>query len=152
MRRDTRFRRALATADAVALLIAFTSVLVLGGDRPAPTAGLLLALIVALGKIAGLYDRDDNLLSKSTVDELPGLFQVATVCALLVWLAEGAFVDGRLERAQVMALWALLFLGLGVARAVARRIVLRSAPSERCLVLGSLATARSCGASSSPAR
>ena len=96
--RDTRFRRALATADAVALLVAFTSVLVLGGDRPAPTAGLLLALIVALGKIAGLYDRDDNLLSKSTVDELPGLFQVATVCALVVWLAEGAsWTDGWSE-------------------------------------------------------
>ncbi len=47
MRRDTGFRRALATADAVALLVAFTSVVVLGGDRPAPTAGLLLALIVA---------------------------------------------------------------------------------------------------------
>ena len=38
VRRDTRFRRALATADALALLIAFTSVLVLGGDarRPPP--------------------------------------------------------------------------------------------------------------------
>ena len=101
---------------------------------------------MALGKIAGLYDRDENLLSKSTVDELPGLFQVATVCALLVWLAEGAFVEGRLERAQVMALWALLFLGLGLARAVARRIVLRSAPSERCLVLGEPCNGRGAGA------
>jgi exopolysaccharide biosynthesis polyprenyl glycosylphosphotransferase len=142
LRRDTGFRRALATADAVALLVAFTTVVVLGGERPAPTAGLLLALIVVLGKIAGLYDRDENLLSKSTVDELPALFQVATVCALLVWLAEGVFVDGRLERAQVMALWAVLFLGLGLARAVARRIILHRAPSERCLVLGTLATAQ----------
>jgi exopolysaccharide biosynthesis polyprenyl glycosylphosphotransferase len=134
--RDTRFRRALAAADASAVLLAFALVLAVGGHAPAPTACLQIPLTIAVGKIAGLYDRDDNLLSKSTVDELPALFQVATVYALLAWLGAGAFVAGRLDRPEVILLWAALFTSLGLARAAARRVVLRRTPTERCLVLG----------------
>jgi exopolysaccharide biosynthesis polyprenyl glycosylphosphotransferase len=139
--RDTRFRRGLAAADASAVLLAFALALAIGGHTPRPTACLLLPLTVAVGKIAGLYDRDENLISKSTVDELPALFQVATAYALIVWLTDGAFVDGRLDRPEVVLLWCALFISLGLTRAAARRLVLRRTPSERCLVLGELATA-----------
>ena len=139
--RDSRFRHALATADAVAALLTFAAVVMLGGDAPAATAWLLLPLVVAVGKVAGLYDRDENLLSKSTVDELPALFQVSTVYALVVWLADGFFVAGNLGRSQVIVLWGLLFVAIASARALARRIVLRSTEGERCLVLGSLEAA-----------
>ena len=47
--------------------------------------GLPLLLIGA--KLFGLYDRDETLLRKTTLDEAPKLFQVATLCALLAWLA-----------------------------------------------------------------
>src|SRR4051794_38583719 len=53
--RDTRFRGALAAADAVSVLLVFTAVLTAGGDSPAATAGLLLPLVIAVGKVAGLY-------------------------------------------------------------------------------------------------
>jgi exopolysaccharide biosynthesis polyprenyl glycosylphosphotransferase len=141
LRRDTRFRRALATADAVSAMLAFAMVVMLGADTLAPTAWLLVPLVVAVGKVTGLYDRDENLLSKSTVDELPALFQVATVYTLILWLADGFFVTGNLGRAQVIVLWGLLFVAIASARALARRIVLRSTTGERCLVLGDLETA-----------
>jgi exopolysaccharide biosynthesis polyprenyl glycosylphosphotransferase len=139
--RDTRFRHALAAADAVSVLVVFIAVLAVGGATPAPTAVLLVPLVVAVGKIAGLYDRDENLLSKTTVDELPALFQMATVYALIVWLADGAFVTGSLDRPEVIALWGLLFVAIAFARAFARRVVLHRTAGERVLVLGSLDTA-----------
>jgi hypothetical protein len=37
----------------------------------------------------GLYDRDETLLRKTTLDEAPKLFQLATLCALVAWLAGG---------------------------------------------------------------
>jgi exopolysaccharide biosynthesis polyprenyl glycosylphosphotransferase len=134
--RDALFRRALATADVFAGTVAVAPVLALSHALPKPGALLLLPLAIGVGKVAGLYDRDDNLLSKSTIDELPALFQVATIFALLVWLLEGALVAGHLTRIAVVALWTALFLGMGVARACARRIALRRTPAERCLVLG----------------
>ncbi|MGZ4202625.1 MAG: sugar transferase [Thermoleophilaceae bacterium] len=139
--RDTRFRRALAIADVAAMLLAFAGVLLLGGGSPAPTAVLLVPLVVAAGKVAGLYDRDENLLSKSTIDELPALLQIATVYSLAVWLGGRAFVAGSLGRVEVIELWALLFVALGAGRSIARRTVLHASASERCLVLGDPAVA-----------
>ena len=41
----------------------------------------------------GLYDRDENLLHKTTLDEVPAIFQVATLYALLLLLLEGVFLQ-----------------------------------------------------------
>ena len=43
-------------------------------------------LILVLSKVLNLYDRDELLLRKTTLDEAPKLFQVATLMALLLWL------------------------------------------------------------------
>jgi exopolysaccharide biosynthesis polyprenyl glycosylphosphotransferase len=135
--RDTRFRRALATADVFAAASVAAPILVVEGTRPRPAALLvLLPLLVAMGKVAGLYDRDENLLSKTTVDELPSLFHVATVWTIVLWLFEPAFLITRLARPAMAALWLGLFAGMAVARACVRRVVLRSTGAERCLVLG----------------
>jgi hypothetical protein len=40
--------------------------------------GIPLLLVVA--KVLGLYDRDETLLRKTTLDEAPKLFQLATLC------------------------------------------------------------------------
>jgi exopolysaccharide biosynthesis polyprenyl glycosylphosphotransferase len=136
MERDARFRRALAAADVLAATLAMAAVLAVRGALPRPGALLLLPVMVGVAKVAGLYDRDENLLSKTTLDELPTLFQVATVYALLVWLAEPVLISARLGRPAVAGLWAALVAGLPLTRAAARRLVLRSTPPERCLVLG----------------
>src|SRR5205085_8749958 len=88
-------------------------------------------------KLNGLYNRDETLLRKTTLDEAPKLFQVATLFALGVWLAGGLLVSGhRLDRHQALFLWIVLAALLIAARAIARTLVLRLAPAERCLFIG----------------
>ena len=73
---------------------------------------------------------------KTTIDELPALFEVSTVYALLAWLGEPLLVNSPFGRGAVIALWLGLLAGLPLSRACARRLVLRRMPAERCLVLG----------------
>jgi exopolysaccharide biosynthesis polyprenyl glycosylphosphotransferase len=141
LRRDARFRRALAIADVLASVAVIVLVVAVRGTQPEPGVVVLLPLAVALAKVAGLYDRDDTLLRKSTLDELPILFQVATVYALLFWFLQDALVAGPLSRLDVLAVWLCMFGGLTALRACARRIVVRRTSSERCLVLGEPAAA-----------
>jgi exopolysaccharide biosynthesis polyprenyl glycosylphosphotransferase len=144
MRRDTLFRRTLLAADALAVAGAFLLTVSLS-SRPlqltwASIAGVPILLVGA--KIYGLYDRDEMLLRKTTLDEAPKLFQVATLCALVAWLAGGLIVSGRLDRPELLILWLVLFVLLIVARAVARALALRIAPAERCLFIGDAAAAK----------
>src|SRR4051794_26721418 len=81
-----RYRRLLVVADLVAIAAALVICVPLLGDRDqvAPVALVALPLVVFLSKVLGLYDRDELLMRKSTLDEAPGLFQLATLTALLV--------------------------------------------------------------------
>ena len=89
-------------------------------------------------KLNGLYDRDESLIRKTTLDEAPKLFQLATLCALVVWLAGGLLVSGEraLDRPQAFFLWIALTAFLMLARGLARALALRIAPVERCLFIG----------------
>src|SRR3954447_15141752 len=135
--RDTLYRRSLALADVIACAVAVSlAIAVLGQDRL--VAGVLLAipLVVLVSKLIGIYDRDEHLLRKSTLEEAPALFQVATLFTLLLWLADGLAIEGPLGRDQVLGLWGLLFVCMVLARAAMRRLAMHLAPAERCLVLG----------------
>jgi exopolysaccharide biosynthesis polyprenyl glycosylphosphotransferase len=135
--RDRLYRRTLGFADAVAAAVALlVGVLLLGEDGVGPAAIAAIPLMVVLGKVAGLYDRDQHLLKKGTLDEAPQLFWVATLYTLLIFLAGDYLVEGPLGRDQALGLWGLLFLGLLVTRCAARRVARAIAPEERCLVLG----------------
>ena len=139
--RDARFRRSLAMADATAVAVALGLAVVLGGDRLEAGAILLVPLIIVLGKLAGIYDRDANLISKSTLDEAPQVFNVASVWILIAWIFQEAFLSGDVGGLSVAVLWLALMVAMVVARAVARRIVLTRTTPERCLVLGDAVTA-----------
>ena len=97
MRRDALFRRMLLAADVVAIVGAFALTVELSSRSLqltwAGVAGVPVLLVGA--KLFGLYDRDETLLRKTTLDEAPKLFQLATLCALVAWLAGGLIVDGR---------------------------------------------------------
>jgi exopolysaccharide biosynthesis polyprenyl glycosylphosphotransferase len=136
-RRGATFRRALAVADALAIaIVLLVGTTVLGDDRlTAPIAGALLALILLM-KTVGLYDRDDLLLHKTTLDEVPALFQVATLSSMLLWLGGGLLVDGAFGQRQIFGMWALLFVLLIVGRSLARLVAARITPPERCLLIG----------------
>jgi exopolysaccharide biosynthesis polyprenyl glycosylphosphotransferase len=142
--RDAIYRRMLAAADIAAAAIAvLLAVVVLGGDRVRLWFLLAIPLVVLVGKVVGLYDRDEHLIRKTTLEEAPALFQVSTLYTLLLWLGEGAFVQeglgtatDNLGRSQVLGLWGLLFVGMLACRTLARQLAGGLAPPERCLVLG----------------
>jgi exopolysaccharide biosynthesis polyprenyl glycosylphosphotransferase len=138
MRRDALFRRMLLGADVVAIVIAFSLTVELSSRSLQLTwafiAGIPILLIGA--KLSGLYDRDETLLRKTTLDEAPKLFQLATLCALVSWLTGGLIVRGALDRHQALFLWLALAGLLMAARTISRAISLRMAPAERCLFIG----------------
>ncbi len=138
MRRDALFRRTLLLADTVAIVGAFVLTVALSSRSLQLTwAGILGVPILLIGaKLFGLYDRDETLLRKTTLDEAPKLFQAATLCALVAWLLGGLIVSGELNRHEALFLWLTLAILLMLARTVARAIALRIAPVERCLFIG----------------
>jgi exopolysaccharide biosynthesis polyprenyl glycosylphosphotransferase len=138
LRRDALFRRLLLVADVVAIVGAFLLTVGLSARSVQLTwAGVAAVPILVVGaKLTGLYDRDETLLRKTTLDEAPRLFQLATLCSLVAWLTGGLLVRGTLDRHEALVLWLALSGGLIVARGVSRAVALRIAPAERCLFIG----------------
>lgn len=136
--RDALFRRTLLAADLLAVIAALLLTTRLASPPLYLTAYALLILpATAIGaKLFGLYDRDEALLRRTTLDEVPRLFYVTTLGALATWLAAPAIFDGPLTRAEVVVLWIALLAFTVVARIAARTIALRLSPTERCLFIG----------------
>jgi exopolysaccharide biosynthesis polyprenyl glycosylphosphotransferase len=132
------FRRALLVADVVALVAAFVLTVALSRRSLQLTWVAIAAVptLVICAKLTGLYDRDETLLRKTTLEEAPKLLQLATLCALVAWLAGGLVVHGTLDRREAMFLWTALTLLLLLARTTSRAVSLRIAPVERCLFIG----------------
>jgi exopolysaccharide biosynthesis polyprenyl glycosylphosphotransferase len=143
--RESLFRRSLLAADAVAIVGAFVVLATVSSRSLGLTwvsIGGLLSLLLG-AKILGLYDRDDVLLHKTTLDEAPKLFHLATLGALAAWLAGGFVIEGNpLDRREALLLWVVLMLLLVLARSTARTLALRAVPVERCLFIGDRDSAR----------
>src|SRR3954452_17956456 len=139
--RDGLYRRGLALADTVAALIALGTVASLS-HRPGGLVLVALApAIVLVNKIGGLYDRDELVLNKTTLDEAPGLLQITGLFTLLVWMSHAALSAAGLDPTGVLMLWAGL-LGLTLlGRTAARRGARAWTGPERCLVIGTPDTA-----------
>jgi exopolysaccharide biosynthesis polyprenyl glycosylphosphotransferase len=150
LRRDALFRRALLVADIVAILGALVLTVALSSRRVPlqltweSLVGVPLLLIGA--KLLGLYDRDETLLRRTTLDEAPKLFQLATLCTLVALLAGRLVVAGTLDRKEALFLWVLLAGLLLLARATARGLALWAGPMERCLFIGDERSAEVVGA------
>jgi exopolysaccharide biosynthesis polyprenyl glycosylphosphotransferase len=138
MRRDALFRRMLLIADVVALVGAFALTVALSRRSLQLTWAAVAAvpILVLCAKFTGLYDRDETLLRKTTLDEAPRLLQLATASALVAWLAGGLLVHGELDRHEALFLWLALAALLILARTAARAIALHAAAPERCLFIG----------------
>jgi exopolysaccharide biosynthesis polyprenyl glycosylphosphotransferase len=136
VRRDSTFRRSLALADVTALAVALALAAWVAGGSLRLAAILAPAAIVLVAKVMGLYDRDANLLRRSTLDEIPALFQLSTLAALVLWLVGAAVIAGGIDAGAVLALWGALFLLVTGLRAAARELARRLSPVERCLFVG----------------
>ena len=136
-RRDAYYRCTLVVADAVAATgaILITRSLV-GPHRPDPTTLAAVPLIVVMSKVVGIYDRQELLVRKSTLDEVPALFQLATLYALIVWLVNGFVITHASDRREFLVDWFVLFSLLLVVHPVARELSRRMTRPERCLVIG----------------
>jgi exopolysaccharide biosynthesis polyprenyl glycosylphosphotransferase len=141
-RRDAIYRRSLALADVAAAVIAVpVGVQLLGHQAPNPVVLLALPLVILVSKVTGLYERDEHVVRKTTLDEVPALFWVATLYAFLIWFAGDLIVSGQFGRGTALAVWVLLFAGMFTTRTVARYFARRASVVEHCLVVGDAETA-----------
>jgi exopolysaccharide biosynthesis polyprenyl glycosylphosphotransferase len=138
MQRERIYRRLLASSDAVsALLAVVVSARLMGWSIRWPILFVpIVAVLVA--KIQGLYDRDDMVISKSTLAEWRPIVQAASVTAIgayLLWaqLTNAPSSDGM--RLFVVLVASELMLGVP-GRTLARALARRYAPAERCLIVG----------------
>ncbi len=135
--REGLYRRALAIADATAALVALSLIVVWNaGALFEPWVLLAMPVVVLVSKIGGLYDRDELVLKKTTLDEAPSLLEIAGLFALIVFLGQNWFVHAAMTPTLVAELWLVTFGTLFVGRVVARMLATRIATLERCLVVG----------------
>lgn len=136
--RDALFRRTLVIADVLAVTAALLLVV---ATSPPPLRMTWLSILVApaivlAAKLFGLYDRDEALLRKTTLDEVPRLGNLATLCVLVAWLADDPLLHGSFSHMDVVILWIALTVLLIATRTIARAVALRLSPIERCLFIG----------------
>jgi exopolysaccharide biosynthesis polyprenyl glycosylphosphotransferase len=139
--RDRRYRRSLAVADALSALVALVfATNVLGGNHLSPRVLLGLPLVIVACKLRGLYDRDELIIRKTTIDEGPAFLELATIYTLAVWMLDDVVLNGPLSKGSALILWgALLVFGL-LFRRVARFVASRAVEEERLLLIGDAGT------------
>jgi exopolysaccharide biosynthesis polyprenyl glycosylphosphotransferase len=142
----TVLRRLLVLADTVAAVAALVAGLVVGDPDGRAGAQLPFALaavpaLLLLLKVYGLYDRDANRVSSSTVDDAPGTFHAALLWVLALWAELRFLTDDHLVLAQAAAVLGLTLVAVLGLRTVTRRIVRRVAAPERVIVVGAGAEA-----------
>ena len=136
--RDAVYRRVLLAADVVAVLCTLALSLVIIGGGPWPAVALLaVPLVIGLNKGAGLYDRDELLIRKSsTLDELPTIVHVSTLVALLAAIGDASGLQLGLGGPALLTLWLGQVVLLALFRTAARSTAMRWTPAERCLIVG----------------
>jgi exopolysaccharide biosynthesis polyprenyl glycosylphosphotransferase len=135
----------LLVADVLALTVALTLSSVIFPRWPWSLGwGSVAALTVLLlgAKLSGLHDRDEALPRKTTLDEAPKIFQLATLCVLITWLTAGLIERETLDPGHILELWLALCCLLILTRTTARLLELRLSPAERCLFIGDESTER----------
>jgi exopolysaccharide biosynthesis polyprenyl glycosylphosphotransferase len=125
-------RRALLAADLTSLFLAFALAKLIVSGGPGEEPGLQFALLalmlpiwVVAAKLYGLYERDEEHVDHSTVDEVVGVFHLVTLGAWCYFVAAWAAGVGDPHVARLVTFWllaaVLVVAGRGVARAAARR-------------------------------
>jgi exopolysaccharide biosynthesis polyprenyl glycosylphosphotransferase len=99
-------------------------------------AAILVVLTPLLSKAIGLYDRDRHLLVKTTLDEVPKIFHVATFCTFVFWLLDQTLPSPSMEPSEVLLTWIGLFGLMITARSGARAVTRQRMSPERCLLVG----------------
>jgi exopolysaccharide biosynthesis polyprenyl glycosylphosphotransferase len=139
-RRDMVGRFALIAADALAVIAAWLLVVSLPFSALHVTwwIAAYIPFFALVAKAAGLYDRDQFVLHKTTLDEAPKLVGVAAIYALTM---EGVQTFLYTGGSHPLWMWFIFTVTLVAFRASARFVAVRTTPTERVLVVGDAATA-----------
>jgi exopolysaccharide biosynthesis polyprenyl glycosylphosphotransferase len=131
-------RRALAAADVVGLITSFLLAQwlfapegrVADGISPSAETLLFLSTLPAwlvLAKLYGLYDRDEERTDHSTVDDLPGVFQMLTAGVWLFFIVTWLMAIVVPVPAKLAAFWLLAVVLVSLLRAGSRALCRRRA-------------------------
>jgi exopolysaccharide biosynthesis polyprenyl glycosylphosphotransferase len=125
-------RRFLAVADVIALTSAFLVAAVLVHTPPNEVLpevaffAVTTPLWVVLARLFDLYDRDENHVDHSTIDDIGGIFNLVTLGTWLTTIF--LFVSNLLQEGRIVRLiwfWAFglvfVILARGIARSIARK-------------------------------
>ncbi len=135
--REGLYRRTLAAADALAAFGALALVVVLhAGAQLQGWVLLAMPIAVLVSKVGGLYERDELVLKKTTLDEAPALLQITGLFALIVFLGQNVFVHAGMTPPLVAELWLASFFAVFLGRVAARKVASLIARPERCLIVG----------------
>lgn len=120
-------RRALAAADTLALLVAFTVAEQVFGqwDHDALFFFLAPPVWVLTASVAGLYDRDGERVDHTTAEDLPRLFLTLTTGAWLFFVLLRLLKRAELNTTKVIMFWLFALAGMWVLRAAARAVCRR---------------------------
>ena len=137
--RQALHRRFLGIGDVLASALAIAIVLALpGGAQLGPVVLAGMPLTVLIFKLAGLYDRDQMRLVRSTLDEVPVILQLSGLYALVVTILAPVLLNGHLRTIEMAGLWVLSFGSIVGGRVIARWAARKVSPVERCLVIGEI--------------
>jgi exopolysaccharide biosynthesis polyprenyl glycosylphosphotransferase len=130
-RRGWLVRRALLAADITALILAYALAGLIQSGSGNASAGVEFAILlltipiwIVAAKLYGLYERDEEHVDHSTVDEVVGVFHLVTLGAWFYFVATLAVgVPNHVSRLVAFWLFAIVLvtIGRGIARAAARR-------------------------------
>jgi exopolysaccharide biosynthesis polyprenyl glycosylphosphotransferase len=135
--RERTYRRALALGDVSAVLVALLAAATITGTHATPAVAGIAVLAVLVAKLQGLYDRDELVMRKSTLSELPKLIQLAIILTVVLHLAQETFSRHDPSRFVFsLTLFLTTTVTLFVLRSIARSVAVRVAPAERTLILG----------------
>jgi len=130
-RRGWLVRRALLTADVVALTAAFIVAEIVVSSRSgqhgvlsqAAEIGMfvvLLPLWVVVAKLYGLYDKDEERADHTTADDLVRMFHLLTVGTFLLYALSRVTLWFSPTFSKLFVFWLLAIVGTGVLRVAAR--------------------------------
>jgi len=147
MRRGWLVRRMLLAADVVGLTLAFVLVEVLfrgtllldnvGIETESLIFAALLPVWAVAAKLYGLYDRDEERATHSTLDETVGVFHLLTVGVWLFYATSWIVGLANPSQKKLATFWLLALLFVMAARSVARTVARRQpAYVQNALIVG----------------
>ena len=139
--REGLYRRYLGATDCLSAIVAVILVTTLWGQAIGVASLAAGPLLVLMHKLAGLYDRDELVLKRSTLDEVPTIVQIGGVFALVVTVLQPLLSSVDFGSLQIAFLWLSSFSLVIAGRTVARKAASRVAAIERCLVIGDVSHA-----------